>query len=95
MKKFKFLIIILSALIVLYLGFIFAVSLLVNSDNFINISNNFIKTKYNLNSEISGLKIKISPLLSAKITVKSINIKDNNDVGLNIQNLNTSVNGLK
>ena len=95
MKKFKFLIIILSTLIVMYLGFIFAVSLFLNSENFINISNNFIKTKYNMNSDISGLKIEISPLLSIKITADNINIKDNDKVGLNIKNLNTSVNSLE
>ena len=91
MKKFKFLIIILSALITLYLGFIFAVFVFLNSENFINISNKFIKTKFNLNSDIRGLSIKISPLLSVKIKAKSINIKDNDKVGLNIQNLYMSI----
>ncbi len=95
MKKLKISIIIISTLIALYLGFIYAVSLFLNSDNFIRISNNFIKTKYNMDTEINGLKIKISPLLSVKLTVKSINIKDNDKVGLNIQNLNTSVNGIE
>ena len=95
MKKLKFSIIILSTLIVLYLGFIYTVSLFLNSDNFIKISNNYIKTKYNLNSDISSLKIEISPLLSAKITAKSINIKDNDKDGLNIQNLTAFVNGGK
>ncbi|MBR1907913.1 hypothetical protein IJ818_03150 [bacterium] len=91
MKKSKFFIIILSTLIVLYLGFIFAASLFFNSENFIKISNNFIKTKYDMNSDISGLKIEISPLLSAKITAKNIKLKDKNNVGLDVQNLNTSV----
>ena len=91
MKKFKFPIIILSTLIVLYLGFIYAISLFLNSDNFIKISNNFIKTKYKMNSDISGFKVEISPLLSVKITAKDIIIKDNDKVGLNIENLNTSV----
>lgn len=94
MKKFKFSIIILSTLIVLYLGFIFAVSLFLNSDNFIKISNNFIKTKYDMNSDIRGFKVKISPLLSVKITAKDIIIKDNDKIGLNIENLNTSVDRL-
>ena len=95
MKKLKFSIIILSILTLLYLGFIFAVSLFLNSDSFIKISNNFIKTKYNMNSDISGFKAEISPLLSAKITAKSIIIKDNDKVGLNIQNSNISVNAGK
>lgn len=94
MKKFKFSIIILLTLIVLYLGFIFAVSLFLNSDNFIKISNNFIKTKYDMNSDIRGFKVKISPLLSVKITAKDIIIKDNDKIGLNIENLNTSVDRL-
>ena len=94
MKKFKFSIIILSTLIVLYLGFIFAVSLFLNSDNFIKISNNFIKTKYDMNSDIRGFKVEISPLLSVKITAKDIIIKDNDKIGLNIENLNTSVDRL-
>ncbi|MBO6088488.1 hypothetical protein J6P92_09120 [bacterium] len=92
MKKLKFTVIILSALITLYLGFIFAVSLFLNSDNFIRISDNFIKTGYNMNIDINDLKIKISPLLSVKMTAKSINIKDNDKVGLSIQNLDTSIN---
>ena len=92
MKKFKFPIIILSTLIVLYLGFIYAISLFLNSDNFIKISNNFIKTKYKMNSDISGFKVKISPLLSVKVTAKNITIKDNDKVGLNIENLNTFIN---
>ena len=91
MKKLKFSLMILSVLIILYLGFIFTASLFLSSENFIKISNNFIKTKYNLNSDISDLKIEISPLLSAKITAKSINIKDDDKVGLDIQNLNTSI----
>lgn len=95
MKKFKFSVIILSTLIALYLGFIFAVSLFLNSDNFIKISNNFIKTKYDMNSDISGFKVEISPLLSVKITAKNIIIKDNDKVGLNIENLNTSIDRLK
>lgn len=95
MKKFKFSIIILSTLIALYLGFIFAVSLFLNSDNFIKISNDFIKTKYNMNSDISGLKVEISPLLFVKITAKDIIIKDNDKVGLNIENLNTSIDRLE
>ena len=95
MKKFKFSIIILSILIALYLGFIFTLSLFLNSDNFIRISNNFIKTKYNMDSDISGFKVDISPLLSVKITAKDIIIKDNNKVGLNIENLNTSINRTK
>lgn len=95
MKKFKFPIIILSTLIVVYLGFIFAVSLFLNSDSFIKVSDNFIKTKYNMTSDISGLQIKISPLLSAKITAKNIKIKDNGKDGLNIKNLNISFNGGK
>lgn len=95
MKKFKFSIIILSILIALYLGFIFTLSLFLNSDNFIRISNNFIKTKYNMDSDISGFKVEISPLLSVKITAKDIIIKDNNKVGLNIENLNTSINRTK
>ena len=93
MKKLKFPIIILSTLIVLYLGFIFVLSSFLNSGNFIKIANNFIKTKYDLNSDISGLKVKISPLLSAKMTVKNIIIKDNNKIGLNIQNLDISAKG--
>ena len=93
MKKLNFSIIIFSTLIVLYLGFIFAVSLFLNSDDFIRISNNFIKTKYNMDSDISGFKVKISPLLSVKIMAKSIIIKDDNKVGLSIQNLDTLVNG--
>lgn len=92
MKKLKFSIIFLSSLIVLYLGFIFVLSLFLNSDNFIKISNNFIKTKYNMNSDISGFKIKISPLLSVKIAAKEILIKDENKIGLNIQNLDASAN---
>ena len=95
MKKLKNSIIIISTLIVLYLGFIYAVSLFLNSDNFIKISNNFIKTKYNMSSDISGFKVKLSPLLSAKITAKNLTIKDNDKIGLNIENLNTSVNRLK
>ncbi len=95
MKKFKISIIILSTLIVLYLGFIFSISLFLNSDNFIKISNNFIKTKYNMNSDISGFKVEISPLLSVKITAKEIIIKNNDKVGLNIENLNTSVDRLE
>ncbi len=95
MKKFKFSIIILSTLIVLYLGFIYAVSLFLNSDYFIKISNNFIKTKYNMNSDISGFKVELSPLLSVKITAKNIIIKDNDKVGLNIENLNTFINRLE
>ena len=95
MKKLKFSIIILSTLIILYLGFVFVVSLFLNSDNFIKISNNFIKTKYNMTSDISDLKVEISPLLSGKITAKSIIIKDDDNVGLDIQNLNTSVSRLK
>jgi len=95
MKKLKFLIIIFAILIVLYLGFIFAVSLFLNSDTFIKVSDNFIKTKYNMQSDISGLKVEISPLLSAKITANNITIKDNDNVGLDIQNLDTSVNRLK
>ena len=91
MKKLKFSIIIFSTLIALYLGFIFVLSLFLNSDNFINISNNFIKTKYKMNSDISGFKVEITPLLSANITVKSIIIKDDDKDGLNIQNLNASV----
>ena len=91
MKKCKFTIIILSALIVLYLGFIYAVSIFLNSENFLKISNNFIKTKYNMSSDISGFKVELSPLLSVKITAKDIIIKDNDKVGLNIENLNTSV----
>ena len=92
MKKINFSIIIFSTLILLYLGFIFAVSLFLNSDSFIKISNNFIKTKYNMDSYISGFNVKISPLLSVELKAKSINIKDNDKVGLNIQNLNTSAN---
>ena len=95
MKKLKISIIIFLTLIVLYLGFIFAVSLFLNSDNFIKISNNLIKTKYNMSSEISGFKVEISPLLSVKITAKDIIIKDNDKVGLNIENLNTSIDRLK
>ena len=95
MKKFKFSIIILSTLIALYLGFIYTVSLFLNSDNFIKISNNFIKTKYNMNSDISGFKVEISPLLSVKITAKDIILKDNDKVGLNIENLNTSIDRLE
>ena len=92
MKKFKILIIILLTLIALYLGFIFSVSSFLNSDNFIKVSNNFIKTKHNMESDINGFKIEISPLLSVKIKAKSIIIKDNDKIGLNIQNLDTSLN---
>ncbi len=95
MKKFKFSIIILSILILLYLGFIYTVSLFLNSNNFIKISNNFIKAKYNMNSDISGFKVEISPLLSVKITAKDIIIKDNDKIGLNIENLNTSIDRLE
>ena len=95
MKKLKFSVIIFTTLIVLYLGFIFAVSLFLNSDNFIKISNNLIKTKYNMNLDINDFKVEISPLLSVKITAKNIIIKDNDKIGLNIQNLNTSVNCTK
>ncbi len=95
MKKFKFLIIIFTTLVALYFGFIYTVSLFLNSDHFIKISNDFIKTKYNMNSDISGFKVEISPLLSAKITAKNIIIKDNNKVGLNIENLNTSIDRLE
>ncbi|MBQ3311405.1 hypothetical protein IJG72_04940 [bacterium] len=95
MKKLKISVIILSILVGIYLGFIFAVSLFLNSDNFIDISNNFIKTKYNMTSDIRGLKIEISPSVSVKLKAKSINIKDNNKDGLNIQNLDTSINCLK
>ncbi|MBR2526683.1 hypothetical protein IKE67_09485 [bacterium] len=95
MKKLKISIIILSTLIVLYLGFIFAVSLFLNSDNFIKILNNFIKTQYDMHSDISGLKVELSPLLSVKITANDIIIKDNNKVGLNIENLNTSIKRLE
>lgn len=93
--KIKLSIIILSTLIALYLGLIFSVSLFLNSDNFVKISNDYVKTKYNMNSEINGFKVEISPLLSAKIMVKSIVIKDKDRVGLNIQNLNTSVKFVK
>lgn len=93
MKKLKFPIIILSTLIVLYLGFIFVLSSFLNSGNFIKIANNFVKTKYDLKSDISGFKVKISPLLSVKMTVKNIIIKDNNNIGLNIQNLDISAKG--
>jgi hypothetical protein len=48
-----------------------------------------------MNSDISGFKVEISPLLSAKITAKNIIIKDNNKVGLNIENLNTSIDRLE
>ena len=92
MKKFKISVIVLFTLAALYLGFIFTVSAFLNSDNFIKFSNRFIKTKYNMVSDISGLDIKISPLLSAKITAKSISIKDNNRVGLNIENLDVFIN---
>ena len=95
MKKIKFSVIILSTLIALYLGFVFAVSLFLNSDNFIKISNDFIKTKYNMNSDISGFKVEIIPLLSVKIRAKNIIIKDNDKVGLNIENLNTSIDRLE
>ena len=95
MKKFKIAIITLSSLIIIYLGFIFVVSMFLNSDNFIKISDNYIKTRYNMNLDISSLKIKISPLLSVKISAKSINIKDNDKVGLNIQNLNAAVDRLE
>ncbi len=95
MKKLKFSVIILSVLIVLYLGFIFAVSQFLNSESFIKISDYFIKTKYNMNFDVNGLKIEISPLLSAKIAAKSIKISDNGNVGLNIQNLNTSANAME
>lgn len=95
MKKFKISIIILSTLTILYFGFIFVLSAFLNSDNFIKISDDFIKTKYNMNSEITGFRVKITPLLSVRMTAKNIIIKDNNVVGLNIQNLDTSVKGLK
>ena len=95
MKKFKFSVIILSTLIVLYFGLIYTVSLFLNSDNFIKITSNFIKTKYDVNSDISGFKVEISPLLFVKITAKRIIIKDNDKVGLNIQNLNTFLNGVE
>jgi len=95
MKKLKLSVTILSTLIILYLGFIYIVSLFLNSNNFIKISNNFIKTTYNMTSDISGLKVEISPLLSGKITAKNIIIKDDDNVGLDIQNLNTSVSRLK
>ena len=81
MRKLNFSIIILSTLIILYLGFIFAVSSFLNSNSFIKISNSIIKTKYDLDFNISNLKVKISPLLSVKITAKNINIKDNDKVG--------------
>ena len=85
MKKLKISVIILSTLIVLYLGFIFTLSLFLNSNNFIKISNNFIKNNYSLDSDINGFKVEISPLLAGKITAKSIIIKDNDKIGLNIQ----------
>ncbi len=92
MKKLKIFIIILSTLIVLYFGLIFAVSLFLNSGSFIKMSNNFVKTKYNMTSDIGGFNVKISPLLSVKITAKNITLKDNDKVGLNIENLNTFIN---
>ena len=92
MKKLKIFIIILSILIVLYFGLIFAVSLFLNSGSFIKMSNNFVKTKYNMTSDIGGFNVKISPLLSVKITAKNITLKDNDKVGLNIENLNTFIN---
>ena len=92
MKKLKFSIIILSTLIVLYLGFLSAVSSFLNSDKFVQISNNFIKTKYNLDFDISGFKVELSPLLSGKIMAKSIIIKDGDKIGINIQNLNAVIN---
>lgn len=95
MKKLKFSIIIFSTLAALYLGFICAVSSFLNSDNFVKISSNFIKTKYNMDSDIKAFKVEISPLLSVKITAKNIIIKDKDKVGLNIENLNTFINGFE
>lgn len=92
MKKFKIPIIIVSTLFVLYLGLIASISVFLNSDNFIKMSNKFFQTKHGMNLDINGFKVEISPLLSVKMSTKSIIIKDNNKIGLNIQNFDISLN---
>ncbi len=79
----------------LYLGIVFLLPQIINNKATTDKLQSLILDKTGMKSNITGLNLKISPLLDVKLTVKSIDIKDNNIVGLDIQNLNTSVNGLK
>ncbi len=79
----------------LYLGIVFILPQIINHKATTDKLQSLILDKTGMESNITGLNLKISPLLSAKLTVNNIKIKYNDRVGLNIQNLNTSIKGIE
>ena len=75
------------SVVILYFGVVFLLPQVVNSQLMINKLQSLIYNKTNIETNIIGLKLKISPKLVLDLNVNSIDAKNNNVSVANIQNL--------